>query len=73
MSMFNKVTKTFQWGQHSVTLETGEISRQAWGQDKRHATGRFHRCAQVELPDSPREGGATETVAFRDNVHRAAG
>jgi polyribonucleotide nucleotidyltransferase len=31
MSMFNKVTKTFQWGQHSVTLETGEISRQAGG------------------------------------------
>ncbi len=24
MTMFNKVTKTFQWGQHSVALETGE-------------------------------------------------
>ncbi len=31
MSMFNKVTKTFQWGQHQVTLETGEIARQAGG------------------------------------------
>src|SRR3954468_19361697 len=31
MSMFNKVTKTFQWGQQSVTLETGEIARQAGG------------------------------------------
>ncbi len=31
MSMFNKVTKTFQWGQHSVRLETGEIARQASG------------------------------------------
>jgi len=31
MSMFNKVTKTFQWGQHTVVLETGEISRQAGG------------------------------------------
>ncbi|MBK6862302.1 MAG: polyribonucleotide nucleotidyltransferase [Ideonella sp.] len=31
MSMFNKVTKTFQWGSHSVTLETGEIARQASG------------------------------------------
>ncbi|HEX7441263.1 MAG TPA: polyribonucleotide nucleotidyltransferase [Caldimonas sp.] len=31
MSMFNKVTKTFQWGAHSVTLETGEIARQAGG------------------------------------------
>ena len=31
MSMFNKVSKTFQWGQHKVILETGEISRQAGG------------------------------------------
>ena len=31
MSMFNKVTKTFQWGQHTVTMETGEIARQATG------------------------------------------
>jgi polyribonucleotide nucleotidyltransferase len=31
MSMFNKVTKTFQWGQHSVTMETGEIARQSTG------------------------------------------
>ncbi len=31
MSMFNKVSKTFQWGQHTVTMETGEIARQAGG------------------------------------------
>ncbi|MFY9512473.1 MAG: polyribonucleotide nucleotidyltransferase, partial [Rubrivivax sp.] len=31
MSMFNKVTKTFQWGSHQVTLETGEIARQSTG------------------------------------------
>jgi polyribonucleotide nucleotidyltransferase len=31
MSIFNKVTKTFQWGNHTVTLETGEIARQAGG------------------------------------------
>ena len=31
MSMFNKVTKTFQWGQHTVVLETGEIARQSSG------------------------------------------
>ena len=31
MSIFNKTTKTFQWGQHTVTLETGEIARQASG------------------------------------------
>jgi len=31
MSLFNKVTKTFQWGQHQVTMQTGEIARQATG------------------------------------------
>ena len=31
MSLFNKVTKTFQWGQHQVTMETGEIARQSSG------------------------------------------
>jgi len=31
MSMFHKVTKTFTWGQHTVTLETGEIARQSTG------------------------------------------
>ncbi len=31
MSLFNKVTKTFTWGSHTVRLETGEIARQAGG------------------------------------------
>ena len=31
MSMFNKVTKTFQWGKHTVRMETGEIARQSGG------------------------------------------
>jgi len=31
MTIFNKVSKTFQWGQHTVTLETGEIARQSTG------------------------------------------
>ena len=31
MSIFNKVSKTFQWGQHKVTMETGEMARQAGG------------------------------------------
>ena len=29
--MFHKITKTFQWGSHTVTMETGEIARQASG------------------------------------------
>src|SRR6201994_2468014 len=31
MSMFNKVTKSFQWGSHTVRMETGEIARQSTG------------------------------------------
>jgi len=31
MSIFNKVTKTFQWGQNTVTMETGEMARQSTG------------------------------------------
>ena len=31
MTIFNKVTKSFQWGQHKVTMETGEIARQSGG------------------------------------------
>ncbi|MDG2293047.1 MAG: hypothetical protein P8L17_01165, partial [Methylophilaceae bacterium] len=27
--MFNKVTKSIQYGDHTLTLETGEIARQA--------------------------------------------
>jgi len=29
--MFNKIVKEFQWGQHRVRLETGEVARQASG------------------------------------------
>ena len=29
--MFNKVVKSFQWGQNTVRMETGEIARQASG------------------------------------------
>ena len=31
MTMFNKVVKSFQYGDHKVRLETGEIARQATG------------------------------------------
>ncbi len=31
MSIFNKVVKTFSWGEHQVRLETGEIARQSSG------------------------------------------
>ncbi len=31
MTMFNKAVKSFQWGNHQVTMETGEIARQSGG------------------------------------------
>jgi polyribonucleotide nucleotidyltransferase len=31
MSLFNKITKSFQWGNHKVVMETGEIARQSSG------------------------------------------
>ena len=31
MSLFNKVSKTFQWGDKTVVMETGEIARQSGG------------------------------------------
>ena len=31
MTMFKKAVKSFQWGNHQVTMETGEIARQAGG------------------------------------------
>ena len=31
MTMFKKVSKTFQWGHNTVTMETGEIARQSTG------------------------------------------
>jgi len=29
--VFNKISKSFQYGRHTVTLETGEVARQASG------------------------------------------
>ena len=43
MSLFNKVTKSFQWGDKTVVLETGEIARQAGG--RRAGGHRRHRGA----------------------------
>jgi len=31
MTMFKKAVKSFQWGNHTVTMETGEIARQSGG------------------------------------------
>ena len=31
MGLFNKVTKSFTWGNHQVVMETGEVARQSGG------------------------------------------
>ena len=31
MTIFKKAVKSFQWGNHTVTMETGEIARQSGG------------------------------------------
>ena len=49
MTMFNKVTKTFQWGQHTVTLETGVMARQATGAVM---ANRLRTCVRVETLES---------------------
>jgi len=50
--MFNKITKTFQYGQHQFTLETGEIARQASG------------AVMVSMEDTV----VLATVVAKDNV-----
>jgi polyribonucleotide nucleotidyltransferase len=49
MSMFNKVTKTFQWGQHTVThgnrRDRAPVHRRRAGQHRRHR-GAGHRGGQ---------------------------
>ncbi|GAB4397224.1 MAG: polyribonucleotide nucleotidyltransferase [Rhodoferax sp.] len=52
MTMFNKVSKTFQWGQHTVTMETGEIARQATGAVLLDMDGTVVLATVVARPDS---------------------
>jgi polyribonucleotide nucleotidyltransferase len=52
MSIFNKVTKTFQWGQHTVTMETGEIARQSGGAVKLDMDGTVVLATVVAKKDA---------------------
>jgi polyribonucleotide nucleotidyltransferase len=52
MSLFNKVTKTFQWGQHTVRMETGEIARQSTGAVLLDMDGTVVLATVVAKPDA---------------------
>ena len=52
MSIFNKVSKTFQWGQHTVTMETGEIARQSGGAVKLDMDGTVVLATVVAKKDA---------------------
>ena len=56
MSIFNKVTKTFQWGQHTVTLETGEIAAPEDGPVSWTAHADLAEAAAVALVDGGPDG-----------------
>src|ERR1044072_7099016 len=47
MSLFNKITKSFQWGDKTVVMETGEIARQANGAVKVDIDGTVVLCTVV--------------------------
>ncbi len=53
MGLFNKVTKSFTWGNHQVVMETGEVARQSSGAPSRNVLGMTHRHRW--LPGSKRK------------------
>ncbi|WP_334134340.1 polyribonucleotide nucleotidyltransferase [Tepidimonas sp.] len=55
MSLFQKHTQTFQWGRHTVTMETGEIARQATGAVLLDMDGTVVLATVVARPD-PKPG-----------------
>ena len=60
MSIFNKVTKTFQWGQHTVKMETGEVARQASGAVLLDMDGTLLDLAFGPEPRKPEKAPAEE-------------
>ncbi len=72
MSMFNKVSKTFQWGSHQVTLETGEIARQASGAVVVDIEGTVVLATVVAKPDAkPGQDFFPLTVDYVEKTYAA--
>jgi len=65
-----KTTKTFRYGQHEVTLETGEIARQATGAVMVHMGGTVVLVTVVGSA-KPLEGKDFRTMV-RDLIQQAA-
>jgi hypothetical protein len=68
------ITKTFQFGQHEVTLETGRVARQATGavvvtmggvQDMYYQNQSFHLSTVSQASAAARQI-ATNSFAFKD-------
>ena len=72
MSIFNKVTKTFTWGQHTVTMETGEIARQASGAVLVDMTGTVVLATVVAKTDAkPGQDFFPLTVDYLEKTYAA--
>jgi polyribonucleotide nucleotidyltransferase len=72
MSIFNKVTKTFQWGQHTVTMETGEIARQSGGAVKLDMDGTVVLATVVAKKDAkPGQDFFPLTVDYLEKTYAA--
>ena len=66
MSIFNKVTKSFQWGDKTVVMETGEIARQASGlglsPDELHMNDWSYGCVAKLLAGAIAEAATRTTL-----------
>ena len=72
MSIFNKVSKTFQWGQHTVTMETGEIARQSGGAVKLDMDGTVVLATVVAKKDAkPGQDFFPLTVDYLEKTYAA--
>eukprot|EP01036_Dinobryon_divergens_P059026 gene59026-78757_t len=72
MSIFNKVSKTFQWGQHTVTMATGEIARQSGGAVKLDMDGTVVLATVVAKKDAkPGQDFFPLTVDYLEKTYAA--
>ncbi|MBY6205233.1 polyribonucleotide nucleotidyltransferase [Halomonas denitrificans] len=70
--MFNKVTKSFQYGEHTVTLETGHLARQATGAVLVSMGGTVVLVTAVARPEAkPGQSFFPLTVNYQEKFYAA--
>ena len=70
--MFNKVTKSFQYGEHTVTLETGHLARQATGAVLVSMGGTVVLVTAVARPEAkPNQHFFPLTVNYQEKFYAA--